>query len=64
MTYAELTEKLIAIEKATGLYLHDPCVDAENAGASPSDWELMDSALCSAIDRASEAGFDLHALLK
>jgi hypothetical protein len=64
MTYAELTAKLIAIEKVTGLYLHDPCVDAENAGANPSDWMLMDCALCMAEQRAHEKGFDLHDLLK
>ena len=64
MTYAELTAKLIAIEKATGLYLSDTCVDLENAGDNPSDFKLYDAALCAAENRAAEAGYDLHVLLK
>lgn len=63
MTYKELTDKLQKIEKATGLYLFDPCVDAENVGANPTDFALYDAALCAAEDRANEAGFDLRNLL-
>ena len=62
MSYAELIAKLEAIEKKTGLYLSDVCVDAENAGVNPSDYMLYDCALCAAEGRASEAGFDLHQL--
>lgn len=64
MTYAKLTAKLVAIEKATGLYLSDTCVDLENAGDNPSDCKLYDIALCAAESRAAEAGHDLHILLK
>jgi hypothetical protein len=64
MTYAELADKLQRLEKITGLYLYDPCVDAENVGANPTDWALYDAALCAAEDRAQEAGHDLHELLK
>lgn len=64
MTYAELTAKLVQIEKATGLYLSDTCVDLENAGANPTDKKLYDVALDAAQFRAEEAGFDIHELLK
>jgi len=64
MKYAELTEKLVKIEKLTGLYLSDTCVDAQNAGANASDYELYDVALCAAESRAEDAGHNLHVLLK
>ena len=64
MTYSELTAKLLEIEKNTGLYLSDPCVDAQNVGPNPTDYDLYDAALCAAETRAYEAGFDLHKLLK
>ena len=64
MTYAELTAKLQRIEKVTGLYLSDTCVDAENVGANPSDSKLYDAALCAAESRAHDAGYNLHDLLK
>jgi len=63
MTYSELTSKLVLLEKQTGLYLSDPCVDLENAGSNPSDAKLFDVALCAAEFRAGEAGYDIHKLL-
>ena len=63
MTYQELADKLQTIEKATGLYLFDPCVDAENVGPNATDFALYDAALCAAEDRANEAGLNLHELL-
>ncbi len=64
MTYAELTAKLITIERATGLYLSDSCVDAENVGRNASDSALFDVALSAAESRAADSGYDLHVLLK
>lgn len=64
MTYQELARKLQAIEKSTGVYLHDPCVDAENVPTNSSDAVLFDAALCAAADRAHEAGLDIYELLK
>ena len=64
MTYSELSEKLTSIEKSMGIYLFDPCVDAENVGPNPSDFDLYDSALCAATDRANELGLDIYKLLE
>jgi hypothetical protein len=64
MTYLELSEKLISIEKSMGIYLFDPCVDAENVGTNPSDFDLYDSAFCAAADRANELGLDIYKLLE
>ena len=63
MTYVELTAKLIAIEKTTGLYLSDTCVDAENATDPEDDASLFDAALSAAAYRAADEGFDINVLL-
>lgn len=62
--YEELLEKLSQIEKNTGIYLRDECIDAENAGENPSDWKLYDTALCAAEGRMSERGLNIHDFLK
>jgi hypothetical protein len=64
MTYSELIQVLNQIEKQTGLYLSDTCVDAENAGKNSTDAQLYDVAICVAEQRASDAGFDIYKLLK
>lgn len=63
MKYAELIEKLQAVEKATGLYLSDECVDRQNAGPNASDAELYEVAVSAAAYRAEEAGRDINTLL-
>lgn len=63
MTYAELTEKLVAIEKATGLYLSDACVDRENATDPNCDRALFAAAVSAAGQRAEDAGYDINVLL-
>lgn len=63
MTYAELTEKLKAVEKVTGLYLSDECVDIQNAGPNATDDALYRVALDAAACRAEEAGRDINELL-
>lgn len=63
MTYAELIAKLVQIEKQTGVYLSDPCVDLENAGKDATDSQLFSVAASAAGQRAEEAGLDLNALV-
>jgi hypothetical protein len=63
MTYQELTAKLVEIEKATGVYLSDTCVDAENAGRNATDAQLFHAAADAAGIRAEEAGLDINALV-
>lgn len=63
MTYAELTAKLVAIEKATGLYLSDTCVDRENATDPNCDRSLFVAAISAAGQRAEDAGYDINVLL-
>jgi hypothetical protein len=63
MTYKELLDKLQAIEKQTGLYLSDECVDAENAVDPTSDKSLYDVACASAGQRAEDAGYDINELI-
>jgi hypothetical protein len=63
MTYAELTAKLIAIEKETGLYLSDTCVDAENATDPNCEKSLFVAAAMAAGERAAEAGYDINDLI-
>lgn len=63
MTYQELTAKLVQIEKQTGLYLSDTCVDAENAGQDATDAELFNAAAHAAGERAADEGFDINELV-
>jgi hypothetical protein len=63
MTYAELTAKLVAIEKETGLYLSDTCVDRENATDPNCDRSLFVAAVSAAGQRAEDAGYDINVLL-
>jgi hypothetical protein len=63
MTYTELTTKLVAIEKATGLYLSDTCVDLENATDPTCDRSLFSAAVDAAGQRAEDAGYDINALI-
>jgi len=63
MTYTELTAKLVAIEKATGLYLSDTCVDRENATNPNCDRSLFAAAVSAAGQRAEEAGYDINVLI-
>ena len=63
MTYSELTAKLMEIEKATGLYLSDTCVDVENAGRNATDAALFTVAANAAGVRAEDAGHDINALI-
>jgi len=63
MTYTELTAKLVAIEKATGLYLSDTCVDRENAANPNCDRSLFSAAANAAGERAEAAGFDINVLV-
>jgi hypothetical protein len=63
MTYAELTAKLVSIEKATGLYLSDTCVDRENATNPNCDRSLFAAAVSAAGQRAEEAGYDINVLI-
>lgn len=63
MTYAELIAKLQAAEQATGLYLSDECVDADNAGPNASDADLCQHAIAAAAFRAEEAGQDINKLV-
>lgn len=62
MTYSELIVKLVSIEKQTGLYLSDTCVDHENAGQDATDQQLYDVALSAAAERADDEGFDINEL--
>lgn len=62
MTYSELIAKLVSIEKQTGLYLSDTCVDHENAGQDATDQQLYDVALSAAAERAHDEGFDINEL--
>ncbi len=67
MTYAELIEKLQAIEAKTGLYLSDELVDLQNAGYRADDEKddrvMFRVAADAAGFRAEEAGFDINELL-
>jgi hypothetical protein len=63
MTYTELTAKLVAIEKATGLYLSDTCVDRENATNPNCEKSLFAAALSAAGERAEAAGHDINVLI-
>ena len=63
MTYAELTTKLVAIEKATGLYLSDTSVDRENATNPDCEKSLFAAAVSAAGQRAEDAGYDINALV-
>jgi hypothetical protein len=63
MTYTELTAKLVAIEKATGLYLSDTCVDRENVTNPDCEKSLFAAAVSSAGQRAEDAGYDINALI-
>ena len=63
MNYSELTAKLIEVEKATGLYLSDTCVDVENAGRNATDAELFMVAANAAGVRAEEAGYNINELV-
>ena len=63
MTYAELTAKLVAIEKETGLYLSDTCVDLENATDPTCDRSLFAAAVNAAGQRAEDEGYDINVLL-
>ena len=63
MTYAELTAKLVAIEKETGLYLSDTCVDVQNAGHNATDAKLFAVAANAAGIRAEEEGLDINVLV-
>jgi len=51
------------VEKATGVYLSDTSVDAQNAGVNATDAQLYSAALSAAQFRAEEAGLDLSQLL-
>jgi len=63
MTYTQLTAKLVAIEKATGLYLSDTCVDRENAANPNCDCSLFAVAVSAAGERAEAAGYDINVLV-
>jgi hypothetical protein len=63
MTYTELTTKLVAIEKATGLYLSDTSVDRENATDANCERSLFAAAVSAAGQRAADAGYDINALI-
>lgn len=63
MTYTELTTKLVAIEKATGLYLSDTCVDRENATNPNCEKSLFAAAVSAAGERAEAAGHDINVLI-
>ena len=63
MTYTELTAKLVAIEKATGLYLSDTCVDRENASNPDCERSLFAAAANADGERAEAAGYDINALI-
>ncbi len=63
--YRELQAKLQVAEKATGIYLADEAVDAENAVVKEDADDYWPKMLCAAKDaalmRADEAGIDLCA---
>ena len=63
MTYKELIEKLVLIENATGLYLSDTCVDAENATDANCEKSLFVAAINAAGQRAEDAGYDINVLI-
>ena len=63
MTYTELTTKLVAIEKTTGLYLSDTSVDRENASNPNCERSLFSAAASAAGQRAEEAGFNINVLI-
>ena len=63
MTYTELTAKLVAIEKTTGLYLSDTCVDRENATNPDCTKSLFNAAVSAAGERAEAAGYDINVLV-
>ena len=63
MTYTELITKLVEIEKATGLYLSDTCVDRENATNPNCDRSLFAAAVSAAGERAESAGYDINVLI-
>ena len=63
MTYTELTAKLVSIEEATGLYLSDTCVDAENATNPNCEKSLFAAAVNAAGERAADAGYDINVLI-
>ena len=53
----------MAIEKATGLYLTDTCVDRENATNPNCEKSLFAAAVSAAGQRASDAGYDINVLV-
>lgn len=60
--YNYLQAQLVAIEKATGAYLADQCIDRENVSdeSSPDYWaRMVVAAKEAAWDRAEDAGLDL-----
>ena len=65
--YYALQEELRYIEKRTGLYLADECVDAENAGVSRNDpsffAQCYSAAMVAAELRAEEAGENFSDLI-
>ena len=67
--YDALQQDLQALERSTGLYLADQCVDVENlpegvTETSPRYWNEMYRAAASAAgQRAEEAGRDINAML-
>ena len=65
--YRALQDELAVIEKATGLYLADEAIDAENVAINvnaPGYWEAMISAARDAAGfRAAEAGRDVNSLI-
>lgn len=72
MTYSELVQKLQEVERRTGLYLSDECVDLQNAGLHANDLlagreederALYRAAVSAAGYRAEEAGFDINEIL-
>ena len=63
MTYTELIAKLVSAENATGLYLSDMCVDAENATDRNCEKSLFAAAVNAAGMRAEDAGYDINVLV-
>lgn len=73
--YEALHDELEAIEKKTGVYLADQCVDHENCekgirdlyvnGYAPDEyWKEVYRQACSAAGmRAEDAGIDINALM-
>ena len=65
--YRALQEELAVIEEATGLYLADEAIDAQNVEMdvnAPLYWDAMISAARDAAGfRAAEAGRDVNSLI-